>query len=84
MNGMNELKKAFVLDPSNVSVVYGYAVAQFSSGKQTEAISILESFLAKNGNNPTILDGLISICQDEKLMDKTNKYLLLRENVFGY
>ena len=82
--GIDEFKKAFLIDPSNVSVVYGYAVAQFSSGKQGEGISVLENFLAKYGNNATILDALISICQDQKLLDKTNKYLQLRKSVFGY
>ena len=82
--GMEELKNAFTIDPSNTSVVYGYAVALFSTGKAAEAISILENFLAKNGNNATILDALVSICQDQKLLDKGNKYAQLRKEVFGY
>jgi tetratricopeptide (TPR) repeat protein len=82
--GIEELGKAFSIDPSNASAAYGYAVAQFSIGKASEAIAILENFLNKNGNNPTILDGLISICQDQKLFDKTNKYASLRKDVFGY
>jgi hypothetical protein len=56
----------------------------FSTGKAAEAISILENFLAKNGNNATILDALVSICQDQKLVDKGNKYAQLRKEVFGY
>jgi len=83
-NGIKEFKKAFALEPSNASVVYGYAVAVFSTGQPSEAIAVLESFLTKNGNNAMILEGLISICQDQKLLDKANRYALLRKNVFGY
>ncbi|MGZ3846216.1 MAG: multiheme c-type cytochrome [Flavisolibacter sp.] len=82
--GMEELRKAFTIDRSNTSVAYGYAVALFSSGRPSDAISILENFLVKYGNNATILDGLISICEDQKLLDKGNRYALLRKQVFGY
>jgi tetratricopeptide (TPR) repeat protein len=83
-SGIKELKRAFTIDPKNTSAVYGYAVALFSTGQPSSSIEILESFLKKNGNNAMILDALISICQDQKLLDKSNKYALLRKNVFGY
>jgi tetratricopeptide (TPR) repeat protein len=82
--GVEELRKAFDIDPSNASAAYGYAVALFSFGKAPAAIAILENFFLENGNNAIILDGLISICQDQKLFDKTNKYASLRKEVFGY
>jgi tetratricopeptide (TPR) repeat protein len=84
VNGTQELKKAFDIDPANATVTYGYAVSLFSAGKVPDAIRILENFLTKNGNNTTILDGLISICQDQKLAGEANKYLSLRREVFGY
>ena len=83
-NGTKELKKAFDIDPANATVAYGYAVSLFSAGKVHDAIRILENFLNKNGNNTTILDGLISICQDQKLVGEANKYSALRREVFGY
>lgn len=82
--GTAEFKKAFTIDPSNASVVYGYAIAMFSVGRVPPAITILENYLTRNGNNATILDGLISICQDQNLFDKANKYTVLRKDVFGY
>ncbi|MFL5809949.1 MAG: tetratricopeptide repeat protein, partial [Flavisolibacter sp.] len=79
-----ELKKAFTIDPSNASVVYGYALAMFSGGNTKEAVQILENYTSRYGNNATILDGIISICQDINLTEKANRYLSLRKEVFGY
>lgn len=84
VKGIEELKKAFDMNPVNATAAYGYAIALFSTGKAPDAIRVLENFLVKNGNSTTILDGLISICQDQKLDDKANKYSLLRKEVFGY
>lgn len=82
--GMNELKMAAEINPSGSSLVYGYSVGLFSTGKVKEAIAILENYLAKNGNDPLILDGLISICQDSKQLEKANQLIDKRKNVFGY
>lgn len=84
VKGLAELKKAAELNPVNASVVYGYAIGLFSTGKPTDALRLLEKFLQQNGNNSTVLDGLVSICQDLKMLDKANGYLALRKNVFGY
>lgn len=83
-NGITALKKAAALNPASAFIIYGYAVSLFSSGKTKEAITLLENYLSKNGNNPQVLDGLVSICQDAKQVDKANHYALLRKNVFGY
>ncbi|MBI2723268.1 MAG: hypothetical protein HYX39_13925, partial [Bacteroidetes bacterium] len=82
--GLAELKKAAALNPANASVVYGYAIGLFSTGKPNDALRLLENFLQQNGNNITVIDGLISICQDLKMQDKANDYLTVRKNVFGY
>ena len=82
--GIDELRQAFIIDPSNSTTTYGYAVALFSTGRQSGAVRILENFIDKYGNNATILDGLISICQEQKLLQKTNKYVTIRKDVFGY
>jgi tetratricopeptide (TPR) repeat protein len=82
--GIDELRQAFIIDPSNPTTTYGYAVALFSTGRQSGAVRILENFIDKYGNNATILDGLISICQEQKLLQKTNRYVTLRKDVFGY
>jgi len=84
IQGVDELRQAFTLHPSNPSAAYGYAVALFSTGRQLEAINILETYISKNGNNAVILDGLISICQDQKLHEKANRFSMLRKEVFGY
>jgi len=83
-SGIKELKRAFTLNSTNTTVVYGYAVALFSTGEKSVSIGILENYLSKNGNNAMILDALISFCQDQKLLDKSNRYTLVRKNVFGY
>jgi len=82
--GVDELRQAFIIDPSNPSSTYGYSVALFSTGRKSGAINILENYIAKYGNNAIILDGLVSMCQDQKLYDKANKYSMLRKEVFGY
>ena len=82
--GLNELKKASELDPGNASFTYGYALALHSTHDVQKAISTLENFIAKHGNDPLIISGLISICADAKQMDKVNSYTKLRKDVFGY
>jgi len=83
-HGIAELHKAAALNPSGASIVYGYAISLFSTGKPKDAIIVLENYLAKNGNNPQVLDGLISISQDTKQADKANHYITIRKSVFGY
>jgi tetratricopeptide (TPR) repeat protein len=82
--GMNELKKAAEIEPSNASFVYGYAIGLESTHEVQKAIQLLESFTTKYGNDPLIFNGLVSIYQDQKQNDKANYYATLRKNVFGY
>ncbi len=82
--GINELKKAASLEPANASFVYGYAIGLVSKKDAQKALQLLENFIAKNGNDPMILNGLISIYQDQKQIDKANYYAGIRKNVFGY
>lgn len=83
-SGMNELKKAAELEPLNASFVYGYAIGLESTHEAAKALRLLENFISKHGNDPLILNGLISICDDQKQNDKANYYTNLRKNVFGY
>ena len=84
INGMAELKKAADLNPAGASIMYGYAISLFSTGKPKDAVAVLENYLAKNGNNSQVLDGLVSIYQDTKQGDKAKHYMEIRKNVFGY
>jgi len=83
-NGVAELKKAADLNPSGASIVYGYAISLFSTGKPADATKLLENYLSRNGNNPQVLDGLISIYKDTKQAGKADHYMEIRKNVFGY
>ena len=82
--GVNELKKASELDPENGSFTYGYALGVQSTQDAKKAITILENFVSKHGNDPMVLSGLMSLYQDAKQMDKANYYANLRKSVFGY
>ncbi len=83
-NGIAELKKAADKGASNSQMVYGYAIGLFSTGKQPQALQLLEQFTVKYGNQSLILDGLIAICQDMKLAARATKYAALRKNIYGY
>jgi tetratricopeptide (TPR) repeat protein len=83
-SGISELKKAATLEPSNASFVYGYSIGLFSKKEAQKAIQLLEVYLTKYGNDPMILNGLISIYQDQKQADKAAYYADIRKNVFGY
>lgn len=82
--GMNELKQAIHLNPSDPSFTYAYAIALHSGGNSQEAIRSLENFMAKNGNSPLVINGLISLHHDMHQTNKEQDYLALRKNVFGY
>ena len=84
LNGLAELKKAALSGPSNPQMVYGYAIGLFSTREQAKALELLEQFLARYGNQPLILYGLISICHDMQLTDKAKKYSAVRAEVFQY
>ncbi len=83
-NGIAELKKAAEAGASNAQMVYGYAIGLFSTGQQSKSIQLLEQFITTYGNQPLILDGLISVCHDMKLEEKAAKYASVRKNVYGY
>lgn len=83
LSGMAELKKAAALNPSGASVIYGYAVSLYSAGSANEAVAVLENYLKVNGNNPLILGGLISICNDSQQPVKAAHYTQLRRSLFG-
>lgn len=82
--GLNELKKAASLEPSNASFIYGYAIGLFSTKEVKKAVQLLEGYLAKHGNDPLVLNGLISIYQDQKQDDRVTYYSNIRRNVFGF
>jgi tetratricopeptide (TPR) repeat protein len=81
--GMTELKKAASLNPAGASIIYGYAVSLYSTGKAGEAIAVLENYLNKNEKDPQILDGLISICTDTQQPVKAAYYTQLKRSIFG-
>lgn len=81
--GMAELKKAASLNPAGASIIYGYAVSLYSTGKAGEAIAVLENYLNKNQKDPQILDGLISICTDTQQAVKAAHYTQLKRSIFG-
>ncbi len=82
--GLATLQKATQLESSNASFVYAYAIGLHDMGEKAKAISTLESFLKNKGNNPIIINGLLSIYSDMKQQDKVNYYTNLRMDVFGY
>lgn len=82
--GLNELKKAASLEPSNPSYLYGYAIGLVSIHETQKAIQLLDGYITKHGNDPLILNGLISIYQDIKQDDKVGYYANIRKNIFGY
>jgi tetratricopeptide (TPR) repeat protein len=81
--GFEELKKAAVASPSDVQIQYSYAIGLFSMGRREKALELLESFSARYGHQPLILDGIISISQDMGRPDIAEKYTAIRKNVFG-
>lgn len=82
--GLTELKLAAQYAPADAQLQYGYAIGLFSGREQEKALQLLESFAAKYGNQPLILDGLISISQDMQQTEKAAKYTAIRKEVFGY
>ncbi len=83
-SGMIELRRAMTLDPKEPTYTYAYASFLQSTGQPTPAIQSLETYLTKYGNDPLILNGLVSMEQDMHRQDQANFYLNLRKNVFGY
>jgi len=82
--GMNELQKAIQINPSDASFAYAYAIGVYSKGASQQAIHMMEAFISKYGNDPLIINGLISLHQDMKQTDKVNYYNGLRKKVYGY
>jgi tetratricopeptide (TPR) repeat protein len=82
--GMNEIRQAIRLDPSDPSFAYAYAVALHTNGQSQQAIHSLENFIAKNGNAPQVISVLISLYQDSNQPGKADNFLSLRKSVFGY
>jgi len=82
--GMNELQKAIQLNASDASFLYAYAIGLYSKGDSQQAIHMMEGFISKYGNDPSIINGLLSLYQDTKQMDKVDFYTGLRKKVYGY
>lgn len=82
--GVDALRKAATADPGNAQFTYGYAIALFSTSRQAEALKLLEQFQRRYGNQPLVLDGLISVSRDLNLAEKAARYETLRREVFGY
>jgi predicted CXXCH cytochrome family protein len=83
--GINELKTAADLAPGDAQMIYGYSIALFSGGDQkTEAITFLEKYTNRYGNNAMILDALASMCRDANMNEKAVRYGEIRKEVFGY
>jgi len=76
--------KAIQLNPSDASFVYAYAIGLYSKGDSQQAIHMMEGFISKYGNDPSIINGLLSLYQDTKQMDKVDFYTGLRKKVYGY
>jgi hypothetical protein len=45
---------------------------------------MMEGFISKYGNDPSIINGLLSLYQDTKQLDKVDFYTGLRKKVYGY
>lgn len=83
LQALKALKKAADTEPANATFVYGYAIGIFSVGDKKEAIGLLEKYLNRYGNNPVILNGLISMNSDMGNAAKANAYTRLKKSVFG-
>jgi predicted CXXCH cytochrome family protein len=84
VKGMQHLQKALKLAPDDPTYAYSYAIGLYSTGMKEESISLIKNFLVKYPNDPTMLNGLISILQGEKLNDLAAVQLQQRRKVFGY
>jgi len=82
--GINELKIAAELAPGDAQMIYGYSIALFSGDQKEKAISFLENFISRNGNNAMILDALVSMYRDTGNNEKVTQYSEIRKEVFGY
>lgn len=82
--GVEHLKLSAEASPADPQMVYGYSIALFSTANATKAVQLLEQFIKKYGNQPLILDGLISICGDMKNEKKAAEYATIRKEVFGH
>lgn len=81
--GLAYLEKAALLNPKSPSFAYAWSIALFSMGDAKNGLKILETFITKNGNDPTVLDGIISIYQDLNNQEKANYYSAIRKQVYG-
>ncbi|MEI7472113.1 MAG: cytochrome c3 family protein [Chitinophagaceae bacterium] len=81
---MKELMTAAKNAAADPQIIYGYAIGLFSSGDSEKAIKLLELYISKYGNQPQILDGLISMNQDLNRPAQAGKYSSIRKTVFGY
>lgn len=82
--GVAELQKAIQLEPSNASFVYAYAVAMHDVEGAGKAADLLEKFTKAHGNDPSVINGLISFYSEMKEQGKVEYYSKLRKDVFGY
>ncbi|HYK44829.1 MAG TPA: cytochrome c3 family protein [Parafilimonas sp.] len=84
VSGLREFKKAVDLNPADGSFTYAYALALQSEHQLQPAIAILENYTSKQGNDPLVLNGLISMYQESKQPAKVSYYTDLRKSVYGY
>ena len=62
--GVEELRLASILSPDDARYVYVYAVALNSTGKQEEAIMVLQGAHNQHPNNRDILSALVAFLRD--------------------
>ena len=77
------LQKAAQLQAAAADYTYSYAVALYSTGKQKQAVDLLEAFQQKHPNEPVIINTLISFYQEMQQKNKAEDYADLRKKVFG-
>ncbi|MDI1353796.1 MAG: multiheme c-type cytochrome [bacterium] len=83
VSGFKEIDKAHQLAPSDAYYTYTYAVTVQESGAKVKSLQILENYLAQFGNDPLILDALITFYRDFGNNTKAVYYSDLRSKVFG-
>ncbi len=72
--GLKHLHAAYRASPERVRFGYVYAVALFDSGRQRDALQVLEELHARRPGDASVLSVLVDYCQRMGLPDEARRY----------
>ncbi len=81
---IKELELTVKLNPADSYSTYALAIALQETGHVKQGIDVLKNYISKYGNDPVILEALISLYQSTGQSSQVGIYRNLRKEVLGY